>query len=107
MAKTLINDYWNDLSLTPGALWGEIECIDRVINLRIKHANRAYETGMISSPGPVDAAQLVDDLLYRRRLLLDLIMCLRWEDTFTPTESAGFQALTRMISRKRCGRFVG
>jgi len=104
MAKTLIDGFWYDRGVSPRELWEEIECLDRVAEHRIRNAIKAHETGWLTT---LDLGRTVDDLLYRRQAVLDLIICLRWEDTFTERQRSRYDTLTRMIGRKRCDRFVG
>jgi len=96
MVKTLILDYWADLDLAPGALRRELERTERVINLRMKGAFKAYA-------GRAE----VDDLLEQHRAIADLIYCMEIESRMQGDEYRLFAVLTRMISRKRCPRFVG
>ncbi len=101
MAKTLLHGFWFDRIMNLRVLEEEIQTIDRVINKRIKLAVSIKRTsGFVPDMG-------LDDLLDRRSCLRDLIACLRLEDDFEPETSGRIHALIRMISRKRCDRFVG
>ena len=103
MAKTLLDGFWYDRGTGLKDLREEIATIDRVIVKRIESANRVAKAGI--DVGSLH--DLIDDLLLRRKCLLDLVRCLELEETFEPATSGRLQALIRMISRKRCDRFVG
>jgi hypothetical protein len=105
VAKTLLDGYWYDRMTDAGTLWEEIECIDRVAGHRLRAAANAYAAGFM--PQPADVGRVIDDLLYRRQAILDLIICLRWEDTFTRVEQDTYAWYMAKIARKRCDRFVG
>lgn len=109
MAKTLLDGFWYDRGMGLNDLRKEIECVDKVINLRIGHALKARKLGLtyaMLGVDKVDTSRLVDDLLLRRKCLLDLVRCLELEENLDPATSGELQALIRMISRKRCDRFV-
>jgi hypothetical protein len=106
MAKTLIDDFWLNRRVDLPGLWEEIEVIDRVISLRLAGATKAYAAGLIFQPA--DVGGLVDDLIYRRRLFMDLITCLSWEEQFTAREAAILRHGTKRLGRNhRCKRFPG
>jgi hypothetical protein len=105
MAKTLLDGFWYDRGTSLKDLQEEIATIDRVIVKRLKATVKVRELGLFVSDA--DNGMVIDDLLLRRKCVLDLVKCLELEEGFEPATSGRLQALIRMISRKRCDRFVG